>query len=79
MRHDPGRRGTDFSVKICGLSTAETLEAALDAGADLVGLVFHPKSPRCVTLDQAMPLADQARGRAGIVVLVVDVRCLARA
>lgn len=59
-------------VKICGLSTAETMEAALDAGADLVGLVFFPKSPRNVSLEQAKALAGQARGRAKIVVLTVD-------
>lgn len=59
-------------VKICGLSTPETMEAALDAGADLVGLVFFPKSPRNVSLEQAKALADQARGRAKIVVLTVD-------
>lgn len=73
MKPDPGLHGTAFRVKICGLSTAETLEAALDAGADLIGLVFHPKSPRLVTMKQAMVLADQARGRAGIVALVADV------
>jgi phosphoribosylanthranilate isomerase len=33
-------------VKICGLSTRETLEVALDAGADMVGFVFFPPSPR---------------------------------
>jgi phosphoribosylanthranilate isomerase len=59
-------------VKICGLSTAETMEAALAAGADFVGLVFFPRSPRNVSPEQAMPLAGQARGRAKIVALVVD-------
>lgn len=59
-------------VKICGLSTPETVAAALDAGADFVGLVFFPKSPRNVSLEQAAPLAGQARGRARIVALTVD-------
>ena len=59
-------------VKICGLSTPETLDAALDAGADLVGLVFFPKSPRNVSLERAAALAGRARGRAKIVTLVVD-------
>jgi phosphoribosylanthranilate isomerase len=59
-------------VKICGLSTPETMEAALAAGADMVGLVFHPKSPRYVSVEQAAALANQARGRAQIVALVVD-------
>jgi phosphoribosylanthranilate isomerase len=60
------------TVKICGLSTAATLEAALAAGADMVGLVFFAKSPRFVSLDQAKALAARARGRAKIVALSVD-------
>ena len=59
-------------VKICGLSTAETLTAALDAGADLIGLVFYAKSPRNVSLERAGALASIARGRAKIVALTVD-------
>jgi phosphoribosylanthranilate isomerase len=59
-------------VKICGLSTPETVEAAIAAGADLIGLVFYPKSPRYVTMDQAAALAAQARGRVKTVALVVD-------
>jgi phosphoribosylanthranilate isomerase len=59
-------------VKICGLSTAETMQAALDHGADLVGLVFFVRSPRNVSLNQAAALAEQARGKAAIVALVVD-------
>ena len=59
-------------VKICGLSTSETLEAALAAGADMVGFVFFPKSPRHVGIDAARALGTQARGRARIVALTVD-------
>jgi phosphoribosylanthranilate isomerase len=59
-------------VKICGLSTPDTMAAALDAGADFVGLVFFAKSPRNVSLETAAALADLARGRAEIVTLVVD-------
>jgi phosphoribosylanthranilate isomerase len=59
-------------VKICGLSTVETVQAALDHGAEMVGLVFFPKSPRHVSLEQAAALAAQARGRAKIVALTVD-------
>lgn len=60
------------TVKICGLSTAPTLGAALDAGADMVGLVFFERSPRFVALELARDLAAQARGRAKIVALAVD-------
>jgi phosphoribosylanthranilate isomerase len=59
-------------VKICGLSTPETVDAALDAGADMIGLVFFPPSPRAVSLDVATPLAARARGRAAVTVLTVD-------
>ncbi len=59
-------------VKICGLSTAPSLDAALDAGADVVGFVFFEKSPRHLSLDQAHALARRARGRAEIAVLTVD-------
>ncbi len=59
-------------VKICGINTAEAMAAALEARADLVGLVFFPPSPRSVTLEEAAPLADYARGNAAIVALVVD-------
>ena len=59
-------------VKICGLSTPETVDAAVEAGADMIGLVFFARSPRNVTLDQAASLAARARGKAKIVTLVVD-------
>jgi phosphoribosylanthranilate isomerase len=59
-------------VKICGLKTEAALEAALAGGADYVGLVFFPPSPRNVTLAVARALADRARGRARIVALMVD-------
>jgi phosphoribosylanthranilate isomerase len=59
-------------VKICGLSTEETLDAAIDAGADMVGINFFPPSPRFVSLDTGRRLAERARGRADIVALSVD-------
>src|SRR5262245_4406392 len=59
-------------VKICGLKTPETLDAALDAGADLVGFVFFPASPRNIGFDAARTLGARARGRAGKVALTVD-------
>jgi phosphoribosylanthranilate isomerase len=59
-------------VKICGLSTRETLDAALQAGADMVGFVFFPPSPRHLDLATARDLGRQAKGRASKVALTVD-------
>src|ERR1700722_736221 len=59
-------------VKICGLSTVATLDAALDAGADMVGFVFFSKSPRHIDWATARALGRQAKGRAKIVALSVD-------
>src|ERR1700693_3540690 len=59
-------------VKICGLSTRETLDVALDAGADMVGFVFFPPSPRHLSLEIGRELGRQARGRAIKVALTVD-------
>jgi phosphoribosylanthranilate isomerase len=61
-----------IAVKICGLKTEAALTAALDSGADYVGLVFCAASPRNVDADTARQLADAARGRAKIVALLVD-------
>ncbi|WP_339035999.1 phosphoribosylanthranilate isomerase [Bradyrhizobium symbiodeficiens] len=59
-------------VKICGLSTRETLQTALEAGADMVGFVFFPPSPRHLSLELGQDLGRQAKGRALKVALTVD-------
>lgn len=59
-------------VKICGLSTRETLETALDAGTDMVGFVFFPPSPRHVSLETGRDLGRQVKRRALTVALTVD-------
>lgn len=59
-------------VKICGIKTEPILEAALAGGADYVGLVFYPPSPRSLSLEDAARLAARGRGRARIVALTVD-------
>lgn len=59
-------------VKICGLTTAETLETALAAGADMVGFVFFEKSPRHLGLGLARDLGRQVGKRALKVALSVD-------
>ena len=40
-------------VKVCGITRREDAEAAVAAGASAIGFVFYPKSPRCVSPDQA--------------------------
>jgi len=59
-------------IKICGLSTPETLDAAIEAGADMVGFVFFPPSPRHLPLDLARELGPRVGGRARKVALKVD-------
>ena len=61
-----------LTIKICGLSTPELLEVALDAGADMVGFVFFPPSPRNISFDAARTLGKRAHGRAQKVALSVD-------
>jgi phosphoribosylanthranilate isomerase len=59
-------------VKICGLSTRETLDVALDAGADMVGFVFFSPSPRHLSLEAARDLGQRVNRRAAKVALTVD-------
>ena len=59
-------------IKICGLSTPETVSAALASGADMVGFIFFPKSPRNVSVEQAARLRHAAVGRATAVAVSVD-------
>ena len=59
-------------VKICGLRSEAALDAALTAGADYVGFVFYDRSPRNISPTAARVLADRARGKAKVVVLLVD-------
>jgi phosphoribosylanthranilate isomerase len=61
-----------LDIKICGLSTSETLDAALDGGASHVGFIFFAKSPRNVTPEAAGRLRQTARGRAQAVAVTVD-------
>jgi len=44
-------------IKICGLTREQDVDAAVDAGADAVGFVLYPQSPRCVTAARAAELA----------------------
>ena len=58
-------------TKICGLTTPETLDAALDGGAAFVGAVVFPKSPRHLDVLHAATLFERARGRAAVVAVTV--------
>ena len=59
-------------VKICGLKTPDALDVALEAGADMVGFVFFPPSPRNLGVEAARALGEQVKGRARKVALSVD-------
>lgn len=59
-------------VKICGLSTAESVKAAVDAGADYLGFVFYARSPRNVTPREAAALAAGLPASVLKVALTVD-------
>ena len=61
-----------LDVKICGIRTVDALDAALAAGADLVGFVHFPKSPRHLPLTDAPGLVARVAGRARKVALLVD-------
>jgi len=61
-----------IEIKICGLMTPDALDAALDAGADFVGFVFFPPSPRHLGWEAARVLGARVRGRARKVALSVD-------
>lgn len=60
------------AVKICGITDIAALDAALDAGADYVGLVFYAPSPRHLDLAKAEALAGRMQGRCRAVALSVD-------
>src|SRR5215210_5116948 len=59
-------------IKICGLSEPGTLDVAINTGADLVGFVFFPPSPRHVVHAQAGALAARVPERIGTVGVFVD-------
>jgi len=61
-----------LQIKICGLSTLETLDVALEAGADAVGFVFFPPSPRNISFEQARALEARVKGMARKIALTVN-------
>lgn len=61
-----------ITAKICGLSTPETLDAAIAGGASHVGFVFFAKSPRNVDFDQVRALAARVPAHVGKAGVFVD-------
>jgi phosphoribosylanthranilate isomerase len=59
-------------IKICGLTREADVDEALAAGADAIGFVLYPKSPRAVTLDRAAALAARLPPFVTPVLLVVN-------
>ncbi|MBA1331602.1 N-(5'-phosphoribosyl)anthranilate isomerase, partial [Candidatus Endoriftia persephone str. Guaymas] len=59
-------------VKICGITRTEDALAAVQSGADAIGLVFYPPSPRAVALDQASQIVAQLPPFVSVVGLFVD-------
>jgi len=51
-----------FIVKVCGVTTREDAQAALDAGANALGFNFYPQSPRFVTFERAAEMIAALRG-----------------
>ena len=59
-------------IKICGIKTPDILEAAIDAGADMVGFMHFMRSPRHVTIEEVASLISEARGRVQTCVVLVN-------
>jgi phosphoribosylanthranilate isomerase len=53
-----------LDIKICGLTTREALDAAIDAGASHVGFIFFAKSPRNIEPEDAAAMSAAAKRRA---------------
>jgi len=59
-------------AKICGITSVDALDAAIEGGARFVGFVTYPKSPRFLNLDKLSALAARARGRVETVLVTVN-------
>ena len=72
MRGTGGRGGVAMIVKVCGVRTAEVAEAAVTAGADWIGLVFEPRSPRNATDAEARSVVDAVGRHADLIGVFVE-------
>ena len=72
-------------IKICGIRDAEMARKAAEAGANLIGIVFHPSSPRDVSLEQAVAISNATKkaGASPVAVFVnqtdIDMRAICEA
>jgi phosphoribosylanthranilate isomerase len=65
-------RQVSVKVKICGVRTPAILDVAAAAGADYIGLIFFPKSPRHIEPEAARALVQRAQGKVKTVAVLVD-------
>lgn len=59
-------------IKICGITRAEDAQVAIEAGADAIGLVFYPPSPRHVTIEQAREIVKSVPAFVTVTALFVN-------
>jgi phosphoribosylanthranilate isomerase len=59
-------------AKICGITSIEALDAAIEGGARFVGFVTYSKSPRFLNVEKLRALAERARGRVETVLVTVN-------
>ncbi|MBD3331881.1 N-(5'-phosphoribosyl)anthranilate isomerase [candidate division GN15 bacterium] len=62
----------NFDIKVCGITRVEDARKAAHLGARLIGLIFYPKSPRYVTVDQARDISQGIEGEISRVGVFVD-------